>query len=234
MWHRCTPCSTGWRKEDGLRDAGSTRRASAAAATTSSQWMAERFYARSAATGRHSWPPSDASPGCAMPDWKAEIAMLLAECNLEPSREAAIVEELAGHAEDRYRELLRQGATRAVAYQRTLAELSDAGLPYGVTNLDSPARALFSRRFPFAARILLKYWKLAAVAVFSLAIAIAAGVAGLSLFNALLVRPPVAAAPSGLLTVYSSTASHPADQLSVSEYRYYRDRNHVFSKLAAF
>jgi predicted permease len=169
-----------------------------------------------------------------MPDWKAEIALLLAKCNLEPSKEAAIVEELAGHAEDRYQELMRQGATPVIAYQKTLAELSDAGWAYGVTNLDSPASPLFSRRFPFAARILLKYWKLAGVAVFSLAIAIAAGVAGLSLFNALLLRPPVAAAPSELLTVYSSTASHPADQFSVSEYRYYSDRNHVFAQLAAF
>lgn len=169
-----------------------------------------------------------------MPDWKAEIRGLLLRCELDPSKERAMVDELADHADERYEELLRQGLGATEAYQRTMAELSDGGLPEGIMKVEPPAKALFSRRFPYAARVLVKHWRLAAVAVLSLAVAIAAGVAGLSLFNALLLRPPVAVAPGDLLTVYSSTASHPTDQMSVSEYRYYRDRNHIFSQLAAF
>src|SRR5688572_19268914 len=60
-----------------------------------------------------------------MPDWKREIRRLLASLKLAPPREAAIVEELAQHLEDRYAESLAHGATPAEAERLTLAELSD-------------------------------------------------------------------------------------------------------------
>jgi hypothetical protein len=63
-----------------------------------------------------------------MPDWKQEIRRRLAGEQLEPAREAAIVEELAQHLDDCYAELLASGATEAEAYQRTLAELSGSEL----------------------------------------------------------------------------------------------------------
>ena len=50
-----------------------------------------------------------------MPDWKAEIRRQLAGLKLAPVREAEIAEELAQHAEDRYRELRSGGATDAEA-----------------------------------------------------------------------------------------------------------------------
>src|SRR5262245_5019192 len=59
-----------------------------------------------------------------MPEWKPEIRRRLASLQLEPPREAAIVEELAQHLADYYAELLAGGAPEAEAYQRTLAELS--------------------------------------------------------------------------------------------------------------
>src|SRR5262247_761495 len=59
-----------------------------------------------------------------MPDWKPEIRGRLAGLQLTPTREAAIVEELAQYLDDCYAELLASGATEAEAYQRTLAELS--------------------------------------------------------------------------------------------------------------
>src|SRR5262249_55607296 len=59
-----------------------------------------------------------------MPDWKPEIRRRLAGLKIEPTREAAIVEELAQYLDDCYAELLASGATEAEAYQRTLAELS--------------------------------------------------------------------------------------------------------------
>ena len=46
-----------------------------------------------------------------MPDWKAEIGRRLAGVNLEPSREAAIIEELAQYLDDCHAELLASGAT---------------------------------------------------------------------------------------------------------------------------
>src|SRR5262245_16610300 len=63
-----------------------------------------------------------------MPDWKREIRRRLAGLKLEPTREAAIVEELAQYLEDCYAESLASGATEAEAYHQTLAELSGSEL----------------------------------------------------------------------------------------------------------
>jgi hypothetical protein len=85
----------------------------------------------------------------------------------------------------------------------------------------------------FSLRILRKHAKLACIAVFSLAIGMAAASAGLSTFNALLVRPPAVADRDGLLTVYTVTPNEPFNQVSYPDYRYYRDNNSVFSGLCA-
>jgi hypothetical protein len=54
------------------------------------------------------------------PQWKSEIRSQLAGLPLEPTREAAIVEELAQYLDDHYVELLAGGATEAEAYSQTL------------------------------------------------------------------------------------------------------------------
>jgi hypothetical protein len=46
-----------------------------------------------------------------MPDWKPEIRQRLANLNLLPTHEAAMVEELAQRLEDRHAESLSGGAT---------------------------------------------------------------------------------------------------------------------------
>src|SRR5207249_3997894 len=63
-----------------------------------------------------------------MLEWKQEIKQRLKPLQLAPTREAAIVEELAQHLEDYYVELLASGATEAEAQRRTLAELSGSEL----------------------------------------------------------------------------------------------------------
>src|SRR5262249_33157189 len=62
------------------------------------------------------------------PQWKSEIRTRLAGLHLPPTREAAIVEELAQYLEDCYAELLAGGASEAEAYEQSLAELSDSEL----------------------------------------------------------------------------------------------------------
>src|SRR5689334_9890276 len=64
-------------------------------------------------------------------DWKQEIRQRLKSLRLVPTREAAIVEELAQDLEDRYAELLAGGATEAEAYQQTLAELQGSERLWG-------------------------------------------------------------------------------------------------------
>ena len=63
-----------------------------------------------------------------MPDWKAEIRRRLQNLQLEPAREAAIVEELAQYLEDCYAEMLAGAATEGEAYRAALAELSGSEL----------------------------------------------------------------------------------------------------------
>src|SRR5215467_7930806 len=157
-----------------------------------------------------------------MPDWKEEIGSRLAKLNLDPAKEAGIIDELADHAADRYQELVRQGVAPANAYRQALEELADSRLPDGILEAEATPKALFSRRFPFAARILMKHWKLTAVAVLSLAMAMAASVAGLSVMNALLWRLPMAAAPGQLVTLHDSSPADPFQQMSFPEYKYYR------------
>jgi PadR family transcriptional regulator, regulatory protein PadR len=48
--------------------------------------------------------------GTEMRDWKRVIEERLASLRIEPAREAAVVEELAQHLEDRYQELRSEGA----------------------------------------------------------------------------------------------------------------------------
>ena len=86
----------------------------------------------------------------------------------------------------------------------------------------------------FSLRILKKHWKLTAIAVSSTALAMAAGTAGFSVFNALLLRPPAVLAPRQLLTVYSSTPTEEFSGFCYGDYTFYRDHNSVFSDLMAF
>ena len=86
----------------------------------------------------------------------------------------------------------------------------------------------------FSLRILRKHWKLTSIAVFSLAIAMAAGAVGFSVFNALLLRPPAVFAPNRLVTVYTSTPTDEFSGMCYDDYKYYRDNNQVFSAAMAF
>ena len=71
-----------------------------------------------------------------MPDWKPEIRRRLANLQLPPTREAAIVEELAQHLDDCSAELLVGGETTDAPYRAALARVG-IGLvaAFGLTRL---------------------------------------------------------------------------------------------------
>ena len=48
-------------------------------------------------------------------DWREEIRKRIAGSKLEPTREAEIIEELGGHLEDRYAEVLAGGVDEETA-----------------------------------------------------------------------------------------------------------------------
>jgi predicted permease len=84
-----------------------------------------------------------------------------------------------------------------------------------------------------SARILRKHWKLTAIAVFSLSIAMALGVVCLSISNTLLLLPPAAPEPDRLVKIYTRTPSESVDSVSYPDYKYYREHNQVFTDIAA-
>src|SRR5262245_46291242 len=63
-----------------------------------------------------------------MPDWKREVVERLAALELDPAREAEIVEELSQHLDDRYAESLANGAAPEEAFRAALAEFDSGEL----------------------------------------------------------------------------------------------------------
>jgi predicted permease len=82
-------------------------------------------------------------------------------------------------------------------------------------------------------RTLRRHWKLTAISAFSLSIAMALGVIGLSISNTFLILPPAAPAPERLVMMYTRSPGKAIDQVSYPDYEYYRDNNHVFTGVAA-
>lgn len=138
-----------------------------------------------------------------MPDWKAEIGQRLQGLRLAPTREAAIVEELANDLDDCYAALLSGGACEAEAYQQTLAELSTECLARELqcseqqnkqehillgTNRRRNMSADFWQDICFSVRMLRKQPGFAWVAVFTLALGLALVATTLAVVNAYLLR----------------------------------------------
>jgi putative ABC transport system permease protein len=185
-----------------------------------------------------------------MPDWKAEIRRRLAGLQLTPTREAAIVDELAAHLEDRYAELLSCGATPAEAERRTRAELSQQKrllqelqsveqraiqepiIPG--SNRSSNLISDFWQDLRYGARMLFKSKGFTIIAVLSLAAGLGANTVIFSIVNAILLRPRPVAQPHQLVELYSSDQQSLYQSMSYPSYLDFRERNEVFSGLAAY
>ena len=63
-----------------------------------------------------------------MPDWRQDVRARLSSLRLSAAREAEIVDELAQHLDDRFRELLAGGASEEEATRLALAEFREDNL----------------------------------------------------------------------------------------------------------
>jgi predicted permease len=184
-----------------------------------------------------------------MPYWKNQIREQLAGLNLAPAREAEIVEELAQHAEDRYRELRNGGAADAEARRVTLEELSghellarelravertDAAEPV-VSGAGSKGRLLagFGQDLVYGFRTMRKNPGFTAVAMLALALGIGANTAIFSVVNGVLLRPLPYADAGKLIMIYESASEYAESSVAYVNYLDWRRDSRSFTEMAA-
>ncbi|HEU0173283.1 MAG TPA: ABC transporter permease [Blastocatellia bacterium] len=186
------------------------------------------------------------------PQWKSEIRRRLAGLHLAPTREAAIVEELAQYLEDCFAELLAGGASRAEAYAQALAELSDSEFltrelrrmerqitqePIALgTNRRTNMIADLCQDLRFGARMLAKQPGFTLIATLTLALGIGVNTAIFSVVDAVLLRPlPFREAER--LMMLGTVDSRKGDGLSSVSYPNFVDlraQSGSFERLAVF
>ncbi len=189
-----------------------------------------------------------------MPEWKNEISACLASLNLTPTREAAIIEEIAQDLDDCYAELLMRGVAEAEAYQQALAELNNSEFlrrELQRSERQSQQDAIFlgtNRRtnmiadlwqdLRYGARMLWKQPGFTLIAVLTLALGIGANTAIFSVINGVLLRPLAFHDPDRLVMLWTD---NPAWQLGFHEIpatpadlNEWRARATSFEQLATF
>jgi len=82
-------------------------------------------------------------------------------------------------------------------------------------------------------RVLGRHFKLTAIAVFSLSIAMVLGILSLSISNTALLLPLAAPQPDRLVMIYAHASGDAIAGVSYPDYEYYRRNNHVFTDMAA-
>jgi hypothetical protein len=189
-----------------------------------------------------------------MPEWKEEVRRRLAGAQLEPTREAEIVDELADHFEDRYAELIEAGADEEGARRTVLDELGEAAvLAAGVRTSErpwsepippgaAPAGRLATdlwRDARYAARALRRSPGFALAVTLTLGLGIGANTTAFTVVNTLLFNPLPAVDASALVAVHavdtgSALGSEALWPLSLPNLEDLQQRNGVFTHLAAY
>ncbi len=186
-----------------------------------------------------------------MPDWKPEIRGRLASLQLAPTREAAIIEELAQHLADCYAELLSGGVTPTEAERRTLTELSGSELlaqelrrverqfaPEPIvlgTNRRTNMLADLWQDLRYGVRMLMKNPSFTLIAVITLALGIGVNTALFTFYNTFLLKPLPLKDPGALVKLEARDQRNGKSIIfPYRDYLDYRDRNTVLDGLAAF
>jgi putative ABC transport system permease protein len=188
-----------------------------------------------------------------MPDWKPHVRARLASLRLSPSRETEIVEELAQHLDDRWRELIAGGASeeeatsvvlgqlRVDVLSKNLAPLRQAQFASGAREDTSGSSGStwierLAQDVRYGTRSLRKDAGLTFAAVLSLALAIGADTAVFALVDAVLVRPLGFPEPDRLMLIWEASGSAPTLRGNVApgNYRDWHSQSRTFDDVAAF
>jgi putative ABC transport system permease protein len=191
-----------------------------------------------------------------MPDWKKEIRAVLAPLQLEPMREAELVEELSQHLRDRYDEMLADGSDAEAASESLLQELNDGALVSGLKASLQAAHppvplgkdenaGIFAgiwNDLRFGARLLKKNPGFAMVAILSLALGIGANTTIFQLLDAVRLRTLPVKDPQQLARVKIVDSPHcchgdfysPYADLTGALWNGLREQQQGFSSIAAW
>jgi len=193
-----------------------------------------------------------------MHDWTEPIRRRIAGLSLDPAREAAAVEEIAQHMDDRYEELRASGTAEEEARRSVIAELEGDALTSGLRAALPPSRppsglasggagsegvvAGLAADLKHGLRLLRFHPGFAAVAILSLALGIGANTAIFQLLDAVRLRSLPVERPEELYNVRiaenpwgrtgSFSSYHP--QLTNPIWERLRSEQEGFSKIGAF
>src|SRR5579884_1818772 len=190
-----------------------------------------------------------------MPDWKTIVQDRVASMRLDPAAEAALIEELAQHLEDKYRELRACGASEEEAFwqaERELDDLTPIEQEFGknqrmpkydtVPAGDVSARSFFDglwKDLRFTLRGVRRDRLFALSVVLTLGLGIGANTAVFTLINTLVLNPLPVPNSSGLTVlvradVKSTSRSNVPLPLSYADLKDYQAGNKVFRTLAGY
>jgi putative ABC transport system permease protein len=185
------------------------------------------------------------------PSWREEVRARLAGVRLTPTREAEIVEELAQHLEERWRELTAAGSPPDEATRLTLAEfrggnalaqylapLRQAHPAEPITPGVGAGRLLGDLRqdLRYAARLFSKQPAFAAAAVVTLALGIGATTAIFSVVYGVLLKPLPFPESGNLVSLMHSAPglNLAAVNHGPATYLTYRDNQQTFEAIGAW